>query len=93
MRASSITANIKKGWVLIGVSALVMVSFSLNLSVHLKDALPMDSSKVDMAAIRSALQQMMATPRRISGFQSVHVGPVGLFGGGRFRRCLGASGQ
>ena len=52
----------KKGWVLIGVSALVMVSFSLNLSVRLKDALPMDSSRVDMAAVRAALQQMMATP-------------------------------
>ena len=52
----------KKGWVLIGVSALVMVSFSLNLSVRLKDALPADTSKVDMAMVRTALQQMMATP-------------------------------
>jgi hypothetical protein len=52
----------KKGWLLIGVSVLVTLSFSLNLTFRLKESLPTDIEDMDTNAIRTALQQMMANP-------------------------------
>lgn len=52
----------KKGWLLIGVSFLVMLSFSINLTSRLKEMLPADPAEMDMAQVRAALQQMMANP-------------------------------
>jgi hypothetical protein len=54
--------DIKKGWLLIGVSFLAMLSFSLILSARLRDALPVDVTQIDMAAIRAAIQQIMVNP-------------------------------
>jgi len=52
----------KKGWLLITASFLAMLSFSLNLSVRLRDALPANVTQIDMPTVRATLQQIMVNP-------------------------------
>lgn len=54
--------EIKKGWILIGTSLLVMFSLSLNLSARIRELLPENITQIDTGTIRSTLEQLMRNP-------------------------------
>ena len=54
--------EIVKGWLLIGVSGLAVVSFTINLSSRLNALLASDISQMDAAVVRSAMEEIMKNP-------------------------------